>query len=74
LVYPAAPAARGGHSDVLLLVHGTDLAHANVRCPKGVPAGEIEAVGMGSSKLLVKPDNTDAMKAKNRRYEIQVKI
>ena len=41
---------------------------------KGVPAGEIEAVGMGSSKLLVKPDTTDAKKAKNRRYEIQVKI
>lgn len=41
---------------------------------KGVPAGEIESVGMGSERPLVKPDNTPAKKAKNRRYEIQVKL
>ncbi len=41
---------------------------------KGVPADEIEAVGMGSSAPLVKPDDTPAKKAKNRRYEIQVKL
>lgn len=41
---------------------------------RGVPQGEIEAVGMGAERLLVKPDNTDAKKAKNRRYEIQLKI
>lgn len=29
---------------------------------------------MGSKKLLVKPDDTPAKKAKNRRYEIQVKL
>ena len=41
---------------------------------RGVPAGEIDAVGMGAEKPLVKPDNTPAKKAKNRRYEVQVKI
>ena len=41
---------------------------------KGVPDGEIESVGMGSERPLVKPDNTPAKKAKNRRYEIQVKL
>ena len=41
---------------------------------KGVPADDIESVGMGAEKPLVKPDNTDAKRAKNRRYEIQVKI
>ncbi|WP_242347115.1 OmpA family protein [Anaeromyxobacter terrae] len=41
---------------------------------RGVPKEEIESVGMGSKKLLVKPDDTPAKKAKNRRYEIQVKL
>jgi OmpA-OmpF porin, OOP family len=41
---------------------------------KGVDAGDIEAVGMGSEKMLVKPDNTPAKKAKNRRYEVQVRF
>ncbi len=41
---------------------------------KGVPRGDIEAVGMGSEKPLVKPDDTPAKKAKNRRYEVQVKL
>jgi OOP family OmpA-OmpF porin len=41
---------------------------------KGVPEGEIIAVGMGSDRPLVKPDNTPAKKAKNRRYEVQVKL
>jgi outer membrane protein OmpA-like peptidoglycan-associated protein len=40
----------------------------------GVPKGEIESVGMGSEKPRVKPDNTPAKKAKNRRYEIQVRL
>jgi outer membrane protein OmpA-like peptidoglycan-associated protein len=39
---------------------------------KGVNAGDIEAIGMGSDKMLVKPDNTPAKQAKNRRYEVQV--
>jgi outer membrane protein OmpA-like peptidoglycan-associated protein len=41
---------------------------------RGVPKAEIEAVGMGADKPLVTPDDTAAKQAKNRRYEIQVKI
>ncbi|MGB8930779.1 MAG: OmpA family protein [Anaeromyxobacteraceae bacterium] len=41
---------------------------------KGVPEAEIESVGMGSEQLLVKPDDTPAKKAKNRRYEVRVKL
>jgi len=40
----------------------------------GVEQGDIEAVGMGSEKMLAKPDNTPAKKAKNRRYEVQVRF
>jgi outer membrane protein OmpA-like peptidoglycan-associated protein len=39
---------------------------------KGVSAEDIESVGMGSEKPLVKQDDTSAKKAKNRRYEVQV--
>ncbi len=41
---------------------------------KGVPAADIESVGMGSDKPLVKPDDTPAKRARNRRYEVQVKL
>jgi outer membrane protein OmpA-like peptidoglycan-associated protein len=41
---------------------------------KGVPAGDIIAVGLGSDRPIVKPDNTPAKKAKNRRYEVQVRL
>ncbi len=41
---------------------------------KGVPESDIESVGMGSERMLVKPDDTPAKKAKNRRYEIQVRL
>jgi OOP family OmpA-OmpF porin len=41
---------------------------------KGVPAADIESVGMGSSKPLEKPDDTPAKKARNRRYEVQVRL
>ncbi len=41
---------------------------------KGVPAGDIESVGMGSDQPLEKPDNTPAKKARNRRYEVQVRL
>ncbi|HVZ71144.1 MAG TPA: OmpA family protein [Polyangia bacterium] len=41
---------------------------------RGVAADEIVSVGMGSEKPLVSPDNTEAKKKKNRRYEIQVRI
>jgi len=40
---------------------------------KGIPASEIISVGMGADHPLVTPDNTDAKKKKNRRYEIQVR-
>lgn len=40
----------------------------------GVNADDIEAVGMGSEQRLVKPDDTPAKKAKNRRYEVQVRF
>jgi OOP family OmpA-OmpF porin len=41
---------------------------------RGVSAHEIISVGMGSEHPLVTPDNTPAKKAKNRRYEIQVRL
>ena len=41
---------------------------------RGVSQSEITAVGMGSDKPLVTPDDTPAKKAKNRRYEIQVRL
>ena len=41
---------------------------------RGVPGREIIAVGMGSERPLVTPDDTPAKKAKNRRYEIQVRL
>ncbi len=40
----------------------------------GVNAEDIESVGMGSEHMLVKPDDTAAKKAKNRRYEVQVRF
>jgi len=41
---------------------------------KGVAADEVVAVGKGADELLVKPDNTPAKKARNRRYEIRVRL
>ena len=41
---------------------------------QGVSGDDIEAVGMGSESTLVKPDDTEAKKAKNRRYEVQVRF
>ena len=41
---------------------------------RGVPRNEIIAVGFGSEKPLVKPDDTAAKKAKNRRYELLVRL
>jgi len=41
---------------------------------KGIDQKEIEPVGMGSEAMLVKPDDTEAKRKKNRRYEIQVKL
>jgi outer membrane protein OmpA-like peptidoglycan-associated protein len=41
---------------------------------KGIPQADIEAIGMGSEQPLLTPDDTAAKKAKNRRYEVQVKL
>jgi len=41
---------------------------------KGVPESDIESVGMGAERPLVKPDDTPAKKARNRRYEVRVKL
>lgn len=41
---------------------------------RGVAKSEIISVGMGSERPLVKPDDTPAKKAKNRRYELQVRF
>jgi outer membrane protein OmpA-like peptidoglycan-associated protein len=49
-------------------------AIVNQLVAKGVKRGELEAVGMGAEHPLVKPDNTPAKKAKNRRYELQVRF
>jgi outer membrane protein OmpA-like peptidoglycan-associated protein len=40
---------------------------------RGIPQSEIVSVGMGAEKPVVTPDNTEAKKKKNRRYEIQVR-
>ncbi|XXF80253.1 OmpA family protein [Myxococcaceae bacterium GXIMD 01537] len=41
---------------------------------RGVAKKDIIAVGRGSEQPVVKPDNTPAKKAKNRRYELQVRL
>jgi outer membrane protein OmpA-like peptidoglycan-associated protein len=41
---------------------------------QGIPESEIIAIGMGSDAMLVKPDDTKEKQAKNRRYEIRVRL
>jgi OOP family OmpA-OmpF porin len=41
---------------------------------RGISKSEIISVGMGSERPLVKPDDTPAKKAKNRRYELQLRF
>lgn len=41
---------------------------------RGVPESDIISVGMAAERPLVTPDDTPAKKAKNRRYEIQVRF
>jgi OOP family OmpA-OmpF porin len=41
---------------------------------RGVEQGEIVSLGLGSEKPVVSPDNTPAKKAKNRRYELRVRL
>jgi OOP family OmpA-OmpF porin len=40
---------------------------------RGIPEAQIVALGLGSERPLVTPDDTAAKQAKNRRYEIQVR-
>ncbi len=41
---------------------------------KGLSPEEVVAVGKGAEEPLVKPDNTPAKRARNRRYEIRVRL
>jgi OOP family OmpA-OmpF porin len=41
---------------------------------RGIAPSEIVSIGMGSERPVVTPDDTPAKKAKNRRYEIQVRF
>jgi OmpA-OmpF porin, OOP family len=41
---------------------------------RGVPENEIVPVGKGSSQRLVTPDDTPAKRARNRRYEVRVRL
>jgi outer membrane protein OmpA-like peptidoglycan-associated protein len=41
---------------------------------RGVASAEIMSIGMGAEHPVVSPDNTPAKQAKNRRYEIQVRL
>ncbi len=41
---------------------------------KGIPDGDVLTVGMGAERPLVSPDDSPAKKAKNRRYEVRVKL
>jgi OmpA-OmpF porin, OOP family len=70
-----------GHTDSSgSAAHNKDLSQKRAEkmkrelAAKGVPDGEIVAVGMGSDRPVVKPDDTPAKKAKNRRYEVQVRL
>jgi OOP family OmpA-OmpF porin len=40
---------------------------------RGIPQSEIISIGVGSERPLVTPDDTEAKRKKNRRYEIQVR-
>ena len=44
------------------------------RVARGVPRDEIDSVGMGAERPLVRPDDTPAKRARNRRYEVQVRL
>jgi outer membrane protein OmpA-like peptidoglycan-associated protein len=41
---------------------------------RGVPANEIISVGKGADAPLFKPDDTPVKRARNRRYEIRVRL
>src|SRR6266545_1307649 len=60
-------------SDSDQLMPGCD-AKVKKLTARGIAPNEITSIGMGSDKPLVTPDDTPAKKAKNRRYEIQVRL
>ena len=60
------------HNKVLSAKRATPIARE--LAARGVPRGDFISIGMGSEHPLIKPDNTPAKKAKNRRYEIQVRF
>lgn len=39
-----------------------------------MPPSESTPVGLGSEQPLVKPDNSPAKRARNRRYELRVRL
>ena len=41
---------------------------------RGIARSEITSIGMAAERPVVNPDDTPAKKAKNRRYEIQVRF
>jgi flagellar motor protein MotB len=41
---------------------------------RGMPANEMVSVGKGAAEPLFKPDDTPVKKARNRRYEIRVRL
>jgi OmpA-OmpF porin, OOP family len=41
---------------------------------RGIAPSEITSIGVGADRPVVTPDDTPAKKAKNRRYEIQVRF
>jgi OmpA-OmpF porin, OOP family len=47
---------------------------ANLLVSHGIQRSWLIAVGRGSDLPIVKPDNTPAKQAKNRRYEVQVRL
>jgi outer membrane protein OmpA-like peptidoglycan-associated protein len=63
---------KAEHNKELSGKRAAAIAHELVK--RGVPEKDIISIGMGSERPLVTPDNTPAKQAKNRRYEIQVRL
>jgi outer membrane protein OmpA-like peptidoglycan-associated protein len=70
-----------GHTDTSgSAPHNKDLSQKRAQVivkelvARGVPDKEIVAVGKGSEQPLVKPDDSPAKKARNRRYEVRVRL
>src|SRR4030088_1561288 len=70
-----------GHTDTSgSATHNKDLSQKRAQVivkelvARGVPDKEIVAVGKGSEQPLVKPHDSPAKKARNRRYEVRVRL